>query len=370
METQVATQEKTQDKVVLATTFGREQIETIKNTVAQGVTDAELDLFVQVCTSTGLNPFAKQIYAISRFNKKAGREVMTIQTSIDGFRIIAERSGKYRGQTVPLYYDENGDSFEVWLKSKPPSACKIGVMRSDFDAPLFAIALWTSYVQTYKDGNPSGLWAKMPEVMLAKVAEALALRKAFPQNMSGLYTSDEMAQADNVAQNDFQNKEFEKMDSHVKDDKKKPTEKKKSSKKQRDLLEKLGKSSRLTADEKVNIVKALKTEMTPKQASDLIEKVTSRIDERKASESDELDKSEEIQPPPEPEVEGPIEAFKYHEAFISYVMLKTDWTRAKVRGWADGMVKSAYDQPSYLRLDSEESVDFLSRITADEFPLF
>lgn len=70
-------------------------------------------------------------------------------------------------------------------------------MRDHFDAPCYAVARYASYAQTKKDGKPNRMWATMPDVMLAKCAESLALRKAFPAELSGVYTAEEMGQADN-----------------------------------------------------------------------------------------------------------------------------------------------------------------------------
>jgi phage recombination protein Bet len=157
----------------------------------EGAPNADLAIYLNVCQRTGLDPFARQIYMIGR--KEGGRKKWTIQTSIDGFRLIAERTGRYEGQTEQQWCGPDGVWRDVWAERVPPVAARIGVYKRGFREPVYAVAAWKEFA-VYKLDNQTltRFWSRMPSHMLSKVAEALALRKAFPQDLSGLYTTDEM----------------------------------------------------------------------------------------------------------------------------------------------------------------------------------
>ena len=160
-----------------------EQTQLIATTIAPGCSSDELRLFAYACQRTGLDPFSKQIYAIRR----SGR--MTIQAGIDGLRAIAERTGELDGSHTEWCGDD-GQWSDVWLSSKPPAAAKTTIWRKGSSHPFTGVARFADY------NAGQGLWSKMPAAMIAKCSEALALRKAFPANLSGVYSTDEMEQAE------------------------------------------------------------------------------------------------------------------------------------------------------------------------------
>jgi phage recombination protein Bet len=166
----------------------QEQVDLVKRTIARGATDDELALFLYYARRTGLDPLSRQIHFVRRWDADLGREVGTIQTGIDGLRLIAARTGLYRPDPeAPRYaFKEDGT---------PQSArVRVHVYHPETQAwyPVEAEAFYEEYVQRKRDGIPTRAWARMPKLMLAKCAEALALRKAFPAELSGIYAHEEM----------------------------------------------------------------------------------------------------------------------------------------------------------------------------------
>jgi phage recombination protein Bet len=167
--------------------FNAEQTQMIRDMYANGATDLEFKVLMEIAKARRLNPLLKQIHFVGRFDPEKQRKVWSAQTGIDGFRAIAESTGEYDGQEEPEFiYDSQGNL----------TCAKVRVYRKNRKYPGVGVAFYSEYVQTKAGGQPIRMWAQMPHNQLAKCAEALAFRKVFPE-LGGLYTPDEMGQAEN-----------------------------------------------------------------------------------------------------------------------------------------------------------------------------
>ncbi len=175
-----------------------EVLQTIKNTVGRGSSDSEFLLFIQQCKATGLNPFKREVWLIPGKEKQNGdRTPAQIMTGINGFYAIANAHPLFDG--IELEY---GPEIVVELKAQKaptktsvvaPEWVEAKVFRKDRSRPQSARAYWREYSKDLVSyyGHPT-IWAQIPSVMLSKCAESMALRKAFPQELNGLYTQEEM----------------------------------------------------------------------------------------------------------------------------------------------------------------------------------
>lgn len=150
------------------TEFTPKQLSVLENLGVQGAAPQEVAMFFDYCQRTGLSPWARQIYMIGRWDRNLGRKKYAVQVSIDGQRLVAERSGVYEGQTAPQWCGPDGQWVDVWLANEPPQAARVGVWRKSFREPAYGVARLSSYMPVTRDGKPQGLWGTMPDVMLAK----------------------------------------------------------------------------------------------------------------------------------------------------------------------------------------------------------
>lgn len=166
--------------------FSPEQQQMIRDTYANGATEAEFQVFMEVARMRRLNPLTRQIHLVKRWNSELRREVATPQTGIDGLRSIAERTGQYDGQDEPEFeYEPDGKRLKL---------ARVRVYKKGIARAFVGVAHFGEYAQIKKDGSLTSMWMHKPHIMLAKCAESIALRKAFPEDTGGLYTDEEMPQ--------------------------------------------------------------------------------------------------------------------------------------------------------------------------------
>ena len=171
-----------------------EQMAALQQLGIRDVTRADLQMFLHYCQRTGLDPFSRQIYLIARNTRDGVKQ--TIQVGIDGYRVIAQRAAKRDGVTLnygpTIWYDDDEGKHEIWVRREPPAAASVTVYRAG--KPFPGVARFDSFAQRNKQGDLSGLWPTMGDHLIAKCAEAQALRKAFPHDLAGIITDEEAGQ--------------------------------------------------------------------------------------------------------------------------------------------------------------------------------
>jgi phage recombination protein Bet len=171
----------------------KNRFEVIQRTYFKGLSMDDIAVFGHVCKHVGLDPFLKQIYPVIRNVKQkdgTSKPTMSIQTGIDGYRAVAERTGKYSPGKEPLFKYEN-----LTDGSRRLFSATAYVMKMTNDGKWHEVAA-TAILTEYRPAFQNDFWATKPHIMLSKCAEALSLRKAFPAELSSIYTKEEMDQAD------------------------------------------------------------------------------------------------------------------------------------------------------------------------------
>lgn len=196
--------------------FTEAELKAIREVYAPKATDAQFKVFTMEAQRRRLMPGRQLFFRLQRqreYDPELRERVWTEKpihiTGIDAFRLIAQRTGKYAGQKpiVWIYLVNSQEvkrgetaKFQESLVPLPggvaPYAARATVLRKDFAEPLEVVARWDAYVQTYKDNDewkPNAMWSRMGPEQLAKCCEALALRKAFPEDLWGLYIHEEFS---------------------------------------------------------------------------------------------------------------------------------------------------------------------------------
>ena len=186
--------------------FTTQQVAVLRHMGVEGAPAEDLEVFFHACKRSGLDPFLKQIHMIKRmvWNPQTQQKEprWTIQTGIDGYRLMGRRAADRARQDMwvgePEWLHDDGTWRPAWTKRwGAPIAARVKVYRGGHS--FTGIANFDEYVQTKQNGSPVAMWEQRPAGQIAKCAEALAWRLAFPQDMAGVYIDDEMHQADNPA---------------------------------------------------------------------------------------------------------------------------------------------------------------------------
>lgn len=191
------------------TTWDKFQEAALSQIGLKDAPNADRAVFLHQCQRTGLDPFAKQIMMIPRKEwdaaAKQERIKWTIQTGIEGWRVIRDRAEKREGLRGILsrftYYDHDDNERKVWTRADAPAVAEVTytvVEATGREVPYTSQLRFDEYIQVNKDGKPMAQWAVKPVHMLEKCTEADVYRRAFPQDYSGIELSDAMPPAEDI----------------------------------------------------------------------------------------------------------------------------------------------------------------------------
>lgn len=192
--------------------YSPQQMALIQRTVAKDTTGDEFDLFMEVCRRVGLDPFRKQIHCVIHNKDKKDKRQLTIITGIDGFRAVAARCGDYRPDDEEAVYEIDPEEISP-LNPKGIVKATVRAHKRDQSGewwPVIGTARWDEFAPIKDEWAENeqgkwarsgkreltGLWPTKPFGMIAKCAEAQALRKGWPEDLSGVYAPEEMARAE------------------------------------------------------------------------------------------------------------------------------------------------------------------------------
>lgn len=171
------------------TTWNQDQLAALESLgIDRSVTSADLQVYLAFCQRVKLSPFHKQTYLL----KFAGK--WQPLTARDGLRVIAERTGAYRGATPLQWCGPDLQWTDVWISQDPPVAARAGIWRDGYAEPVTRVALWAERARYQSNGKLMPTWSQMPSLMLAKVAECDALRAAFPNDLGSVFSIDELGE--------------------------------------------------------------------------------------------------------------------------------------------------------------------------------
>jgi phage recombination protein Bet len=184
------------------TWWSKRQLAALKALGIRNASSEDLLIFLHYCAKTRLDPFSKQIYLLERRAKEGNEWVyrQTIQVGIDGFRVVAQRAAERQGVYIEyedtVWFDENQVEYKIWLKTTPPAGARVTVLKVLPDGRKLrfpGVVRFTSYAAYSKDGSYLlAQWGVMEDHMIEKCGEAFALRRAFPNDLGGMYAEEEL----------------------------------------------------------------------------------------------------------------------------------------------------------------------------------